>query len=171
MQLESKKLLEDARQAASRMEQFIAGNTFEDYAGSDLRRAGVERQFEIVGEARNRLSRRVNHTSNRSPLNTPAVTHNTAGHTKPEQRKPNARTLNRRSTQYSLDHDRPAAWGLPEHRRSSLPSDPQYGSHCRSRNAIFSLLFHLPFLHSCSPGFADRTVSRDEWDGRFSGRS
>ena len=51
------KLVWDARQAAERVARFAAGKTFAEYEADDYLRSAVERQFEIVGEALNQLSR------------------------------------------------------------------------------------------------------------------
>ena len=49
------KYLYDIREAASAIVRFVEGKTFEAYTGDELIRSGVERKFEIVGEALNRL--------------------------------------------------------------------------------------------------------------------
>lgn len=55
MQRDPRTYLWDARQAAQRVVAFVAGRTWDEYAADDLLRSGVERQFEIVGEALNKL--------------------------------------------------------------------------------------------------------------------
>ena len=57
MQLETKKYLYDVVNAADKVTGFIKGKTFSDYQTDDLLKSGVERQFEIMGEALNKLSK------------------------------------------------------------------------------------------------------------------
>lgn len=47
--------LYDLIEAGHRAQRFLAGRTYFDYLADELLRAGVERQFEIMGEALNRL--------------------------------------------------------------------------------------------------------------------
>jgi uncharacterized protein with HEPN domain len=47
----------DARQAIAHLRSFVGDKSWEDYESDVLLRSGVERQFEIIGEALNRLSK------------------------------------------------------------------------------------------------------------------
>ena len=57
MEDESLKHLYDNKEAALAILQFVHGKTFEDYEQNELLRSGVERRFEIIGEALNRIRR------------------------------------------------------------------------------------------------------------------
>ena len=49
--------LYDIREAALAISRFLNGKTFDDYQHDELLRSGVERKFEIIGEALNRIRR------------------------------------------------------------------------------------------------------------------
>lgn len=55
MRLDKLKLLEDIRQAAEAIVRYTRGKSKDDYLADDQLQASVERKFEIVGEALNRL--------------------------------------------------------------------------------------------------------------------
>ncbi len=57
MELEAKKCLYDVQKACREIEAFTAELTFEEFRANAMVRAAVERKFEIVGEALNRLAR------------------------------------------------------------------------------------------------------------------
>ena len=52
---ETSKLLWDMRNAAERILEFTNGRSYADYLADELLRSGVERKFEIIGEAMTRL--------------------------------------------------------------------------------------------------------------------
>ncbi|MBT3285821.1 MAG: DUF86 domain-containing protein [Victivallales bacterium] len=49
--------LHDARQASQAVKTFVKGRSFAEYASDELLRSAVERKFEIMGEALNRVRR------------------------------------------------------------------------------------------------------------------
>lgn len=55
MRLETKKFLYDIQEAARLLIQFSKGKTFDDYKKEPMLRSAVERQFEVIGEALNKL--------------------------------------------------------------------------------------------------------------------
>lgn len=57
MQHESKTYLFDIARACQEICDFTRGKAFEDYERDSMLRSAVERQFEIIGEALNRLRR------------------------------------------------------------------------------------------------------------------
>ena len=57
MQLEHAKYLYDIQYASGLLADFVQGKTWPDYEANAMLRAAVERQFEIIGEALNQLSK------------------------------------------------------------------------------------------------------------------
>jgi uncharacterized protein with HEPN domain len=57
MQHDVEKLVFDLRTAADDIQQFVTGLSFDEYHVNKLVKAAVERKFEIIGEALNRLQR------------------------------------------------------------------------------------------------------------------
>jgi uncharacterized protein with HEPN domain len=55
MEDEILKHLRDIKDAALAIRQFVWGKSFQDYSRDELLRSGVERKFEIIGEALNRI--------------------------------------------------------------------------------------------------------------------
>ena len=52
------KHLYDIREAAMVIKSFVAGRGFDEYSKDELLRSGVERKFEIIGEALNRIRKK-----------------------------------------------------------------------------------------------------------------
>lgn len=67
MQPEAPALIWDARRAAGRVLEFVAGRSWDDYQEDVMLRSAVERQFQIIGEALNRLSKVDSATAGRVP--------------------------------------------------------------------------------------------------------
>jgi len=57
MPRDARKYLFDIAEAVSLVSQFVAGKTLKDYLGNALLQSGVERQFEIIGEALGQLAK------------------------------------------------------------------------------------------------------------------
>lgn len=57
MRREPRKYLYDMQQATARIRRFTQGKSLDDYLADELLQSGVERQFEIIGEAANQLSK------------------------------------------------------------------------------------------------------------------
>ncbi|MGA2232505.1 MAG: HepT-like ribonuclease domain-containing protein [Tepidisphaeraceae bacterium] len=55
---ETAKLLFDMKRAVERIGRFAQGKTLTEYVADELLRSGIERQFEIIGEAMTRLIKR-----------------------------------------------------------------------------------------------------------------
>jgi|GEM_PF-566409 len=55
MRRETKKLLFDIQEAGQAIQRFVKGKDFAAYQSDDMLRSAVERKFEIIGEALNRL--------------------------------------------------------------------------------------------------------------------
>ena len=55
MQRETRKLLFDIQEAGQAIQRFVRGKSFTVYEADDMLRSAVERKFEIIGEALNRL--------------------------------------------------------------------------------------------------------------------
>lgn len=56
MRRDPRAYLWDALAAAERILEFTRGRSFDEYLASEMLRAGVERQFEIIGEALRQLA-------------------------------------------------------------------------------------------------------------------
>jgi len=67
MQPRSAAFLWDLTTAAKRIQGFVADKSWDDYSNDLLLRSGVERQFEIAGEAMNALRRVDLETADRVP--------------------------------------------------------------------------------------------------------
>lgn len=57
MQPKTPKLLEDIRDAAAFVREAVQGRTIDDYRRDRMLRQAIERNFEIIGEAVNRLAK------------------------------------------------------------------------------------------------------------------
>jgi hypothetical protein len=57
MPRDSKAYLWDVTRAADAISEFVVDKTYNDYIGNLLLRSAIERQFEVIGEALNQLSK------------------------------------------------------------------------------------------------------------------
>ena len=57
MQLKSKALLHDIKQAIDLIDRFTSSKSFEDYSGDVMVRSAVERQLMLIGEALNQMTK------------------------------------------------------------------------------------------------------------------
>jgi uncharacterized protein with HEPN domain len=68
MSSDAAKYLWDASRAAERITRFTVGHTFDEYLSNEILRSGVERQFEIIGEAPGGLQRTDASLASRIPI-------------------------------------------------------------------------------------------------------
>ena len=81
MQLEHAKYLYDIQYASGLLADFVQGKTWPDYEANAMLRAAVERQFEIIGEALNRVRKSDSETARRIPhINAIIATRNVIVH-------------------------------------------------------------------------------------------
>ena len=67
MRRESLKLIWDAHHAGTAIQEFARGRSRADYLANLMPRSAIERQFEIIGEALNRLAQREPDVASRIP--------------------------------------------------------------------------------------------------------
>lgn len=67
MRRETKKFLFDIAEACRRLATFTRNKSFDDYRADDMLKSAVERQFEIIGEALNQLSKSDTATAHKIP--------------------------------------------------------------------------------------------------------
>jgi uncharacterized protein with HEPN domain len=67
MPRDSKAYLWDVTKAADAISEFVVEKTYNDYIGNLLLRSAIERQFEVIGEALNQLSKVDSQLASRIP--------------------------------------------------------------------------------------------------------